>query len=208
LEFFGNFMEFITVIDRWLHILAGSAWIGLLYYFNFLQAPVMAAANADTDGPGSAAISKCAAPRALLWSRWTALVTWLVGALYLAWSPCYTFLGTFTLDAASGYTSDTIIGFGAWRSTIALLNVWALVWPGQKKILRLEPATDDEKAKARRTAFLASRINTRATDINDSIYDGLRPWVYVLRRVCRAVICLWPRPRIAGASMGTTGCLR
>ena len=59
-------MEFITVIDRWLHILAGSAWIGLLYYFNFLQAPVMAAANADTDGPGSAAISKYAAPRALL----------------------------------------------------------------------------------------------------------------------------------------------
>lgn len=153
-------MEFLTEADRWLHILAGITWIGLLYYFNFVQTPAMAAANADEQGPGPAAITKYVAPRALLWYRWAAFVTWISGALYLAWSPFYTFLGAFTLGAASGYTSDTIIGFGAWLGTIMLLNVWVLIWPSQKKILGLAPATDDEKAKARRTAFLASRVNT------------------------------------------------
>jgi uncharacterized membrane protein len=75
-------------------------------------------------------------------------------------SQTYTLLGAFTLGATSGSSSDTIIGFGAWLGTIMLFNVWVLIWPNQKKILGLVPATDEEKAKARRTALLASRTNT------------------------------------------------
>jgi uncharacterized membrane protein len=153
-------MEFLAVIDRWLHLVAGVIWIGLLYYFNFVQVPAMAAATADTGGPGPAAISKYVAPRALLWFRWAALVTWLTGALYLWMSPTYTFWGAFTLGAATGNDADTIIGFGAWLGTIMLFNVWVLIWPNQKKVLGMTPATDEEKAKARRVAFLASRTNT------------------------------------------------
>ena len=70
-------------IDRWLHILAGITWIGLLYYFNFVQTPGLAAAAADKGGPGGAGITKYIAPRALLWFRWAAVVTWLSGAGYL-----------------------------------------------------------------------------------------------------------------------------
>jgi uncharacterized membrane protein len=153
-------MEFLAVIDRWLHILAGIVWIGLLYYFNFVQVPAVAAATADQDGPGPAAINKYVAPRALLWFRWAALVTWLSGALYLMMSPNYTFLGAFTLGATTRADADTIIGFGAWLGTIMLFNVWVLIWPNQKKVLGLVPATDEEKAKARRVALLASRTNT------------------------------------------------
>ncbi|MGH8503996.1 MAG: urate hydroxylase PuuD [Gammaproteobacteria bacterium] len=153
-------MEFLAVIDRWLHILAGITWIGLLYYFNFVQVPALAAANADSGGPGPAAINKYVAPRALLWFRWAAVVTWLSGALYLVWSPTYTFWGALTLGAVSGAPADAIIGFGAWLGTIMLFNVWVLIWPNQKKVLGLVPATDEEKAKARRTALLASRTNT------------------------------------------------
>jgi uncharacterized membrane protein len=153
-------MEFLAVIDRWLHILAGITWIGLLYYFNFVQVPAMAAATADQGGPGPAAINKYVAPRALLWFRWAAVVTWLTGALYLVMSPIYSFWGATTLGATSGSANDTIIGFGAWLGTIMLFNVWVLIWPNQKKILGMVPATDEEKAKARRIAFLASRTNT------------------------------------------------
>jgi uncharacterized membrane protein len=80
-------MEFILSIERWIHLLAGITWIGLLYYFNFVQVPAMAAAAADKDGPGPAAIGKYVAPRALLWFRWSALVTWLSGASYLESAP-------------------------------------------------------------------------------------------------------------------------
>ncbi len=69
-------MEVILGIERWIHFLAGITWIGLLYYFNFVQVPAMAEAAADKDGPGPAAIGKYVAPRALLWFRWSALVTW------------------------------------------------------------------------------------------------------------------------------------
>ena len=78
---------FILSIERWIHFLSGVTWIGLLYYFNFVQVPAMAAAAADKDGPGPAAIGKYVAPRALLWFRWAALVTWLSGAAYLSSAP-------------------------------------------------------------------------------------------------------------------------
>ena len=152
-------MEFLAVIDRWLHLLAGITWVGLLYYFNFVQTPALAEAAADTNGPGPAAISKYVAPRALLWFRWAALVTWLSGALYLMLSPIYTFWGAITLGVSSGSSNDAIIGFGAWLGTTMLFNVWVLIWPNQQKVLGLVPATDEEKAKARRIVFHVSRAN-------------------------------------------------
>jgi uncharacterized membrane protein len=142
-------------LARWLHILSGVMWIGLLYYFNVVQIPGLAAAAADKGGPGGAGVSKYIAPRALLWFRWAALATWLTGAWYLGknFGTAFT-LGNFGQDAY-GLT----IGTGAWLGTIMLFNVWVLIWPNQKKILGIVAATDEQKAKSRRVAMLASRIN-------------------------------------------------
>jgi uncharacterized membrane protein len=149
----------ILTLDRWLHIVAGITWIGLLYYFNFVQVPALAEAAADKGGPGGAGVSKYVAPRALLWFRWAALVTWLSGAFYL-WQAGW-LLGAFTLGFAGAHGVPVVtIGMGAWLGTIMLFNVWVLIWPNQKKVLGIVSATDDEKARARRVAFLASRTNT------------------------------------------------
>jgi len=143
-------MDFIQYgLGRWLHILAGVMWIGLLYYFNFVQAAAMKAAAADGTAAG---ISKHVAPRALLFFRWAAVITWLAGAMMLADK----------LDDAFFFKEKAYypIGVGAWLGTIMLFNVWTLIWPNQKKILGIVPASDEEKNAARRIAFLASRINT------------------------------------------------
>ena len=151
LLFAGGFSgwSFVT----WLHVLAGITWIGLLYYFNFVQVPAAAEAAGDTDGPGPAAISKYVAPRALLWFRWGAVATWLTGAAAL------NYIGGFTTHffATAGVTA---IGVGAWLGTIMLFNVWVLIWPNQKKILGMVEASADEVAKAKNVALLASRTNT------------------------------------------------
>lgn len=140
-------------ISVWLHVLAGVVWIGLLYYFNFVQVPAVATATADTDGPGPAAISKYVAPRALAWFRYGALVTWLTGAAALE------YVGGFSANMF--FTNGvTVIGIGAWLGTIMLFNVWVLIWPNQKKLLGIVSATDAEKAKAKSVAFIASRTNT------------------------------------------------
>jgi uncharacterized membrane protein len=143
----GDFIQHGLV--RWLHIMAGVMWIGLLYYFNFVQVAALKAAQADNTAPG---ITRHVAPRALLFFRWAAVVTWLAGASLLG----NHFLGAFLFQQKI-YVP---IGVGAWLGTIMLFNVWVLIWPNQKKILGLTPASDDEKAKARRIAFLASRVNT------------------------------------------------
>lgn len=139
------------ILDRWLHVVAGTVWIGLLYYFNFVQVPGLAAARADGTNAG---ITKHIAPRALLWFRWAAVVTWLSGAYYLERS------GVGLLDAFMLKDAAAPIGIGAWLGTIMLFNVWVLIWPNQKKVLGLVPAEDAAKAKAARVAFLASRTNT------------------------------------------------
>ena len=139
----------------WLHVLVGITWIGLLYYFNFVQVPGMAGAKADGTAAG---ISKHIAPRALLWFRWAALATWITGALALEAmhaAPGSGFVAAFTFQ--EGYR---VIGMGAWLGTIMLFNVWVLIWPNQKKILGIVQATDAEKAKAAVIAFTASRTNT------------------------------------------------
>src|SRR5580693_10702340 len=150
----------LASLTRWLHIIFGVFWIGLLYYFNAVQTPAMAAAAADKGGPGGAGINKYVAPRALLWFRWSALATWLMGAWLLSLTHGR-FVDTFTFGLLQNPVQDSniIMGIGAWLGTIMLFNVWALIWPNQKKILGIVPATDDEKAKARKTAGMASRIN-------------------------------------------------
>jgi uncharacterized membrane protein len=155
----GNPVTFHPVrADRWLHILSGVMWIGLLYYFNAVQTPGLAAAAADKGGPGGAGISKYIAPRALLWFRWSAVLTWITGAGYLmtgyGTGNVGAILSAFALQ--SGYRT---IGTGAWLGTIMLFNVWVFIWPNQKKILGIVTATDEEKAAARKTAGMASRIN-------------------------------------------------
>jgi uncharacterized membrane protein len=146
-------------LARWLHILSGVMWIGLLWYFNVVQTPGLAAAAADKGGPGGAGVSKYIAPRALLWFRWAAVATWLTGAWYLARSG--NLIGALTLGAGSEPHNyyQLIIGIGAWFGTIMLFNVWVFIWPNQKKILGIVPASDEEKAKARKVAALASRTN-------------------------------------------------
>ena len=141
-------MDYVPALARWLHFMAGVMWIGLLYYFNFVQVAAMKAATADGTQAG---IAKHVAPRALLFFRWSAVVTWLAGAALLG----NQFGNAFTLSHGMAG-----IGVGAWLGTIMLFNVWALIWPNQQKILGLKPATDEQKNKARRVAFLASRTNT------------------------------------------------
>ena len=135
-------------ILRAIHAIAGIAWIGLLYYFNFVQVPALKAAVADGSAGG---ITKHVAPLALLWFRWAALATWLAGAGLLGAN----FTDAFLLQ--NGYEA---IGLGSWMGTIMLFNVWVLIWPNQQKVLGMKKATDEEKGKARRVALLASRTNT------------------------------------------------
>jgi uncharacterized membrane protein len=138
----------------WLHVFFGIIWIGLLYYFNFVQVPAVGEALADNDGPGPAAINKYIAPRALWWFRWGALLTWLTGAAALE------VMGVGLLNAFTLKAGATIIGIGAWLGTIMLFNVWALIWPNQKKILGIVEASADEIAKSKVIALMASRTNT------------------------------------------------
>ena len=141
-------INIVPALARWIHFMAGIMWIGLLYYFNFVQ--VAALKNAAADGTAGG-ITKHVAPRALLFFRWAAVVTWLAGAALLGDQ----FMNAFTLS-----NGMAPIGVGAWLGTIMLFNVWVLIWPNQKKILGMVTATDDEKNKARRVASLASRTNT------------------------------------------------
>ncbi len=144
-------------LARWLHILSGVMWIGLLYYFNVVQTPGMAMAAADKGGPGGAGVNKYIAPTALLWFRWGAVATWLTGIWYLARGA--NLVNAFTFGHFGQDYYGLVIGTGAWLGTIMLFNVWVLIWPSQKKILGMVTASDDEKAKARRVALLASRTN-------------------------------------------------
>ncbi|HEY5703852.1 MAG TPA: urate hydroxylase PuuD [Gammaproteobacteria bacterium] len=139
----------------WLHVFFGIIWIGLLYYFNFVQVPAVADAGADSGGPGPAGINKYVAPRALWWFRWAALLTWLTGAVALELMPGSSFADAFLLKE-----NVLIIGIGAWLGTIMLFNVWVLIWPNQKKVLGMVEATEEQKAKGKFIALMASRTNT------------------------------------------------
>jgi uncharacterized membrane protein len=141
-------------LEVWAHVLAGITWIGLLYYFNFVQVPAVGEALGDEGGPGPAAINKYVAPRALVWFRWGAVATWVTGAAALET------MGTGLLNAFTLAEGAQVIGIGAWLGTIMLFNVWVLIWPNQKKILGMVEASADEIAGAKKVALMASRTNT------------------------------------------------
>jgi len=141
-------------VEVWFHVMAGVVWIGLLYYFNFVQVPAVGAALGDEGGPGPAAINKYVAPRALLWFRWSALLTWLTGAATLET------MGIGIGNAFMLKEGAAVIGIGAWLGTIMLFNVWVLIWPNQKKILGIVEASADQIAGAKKVALMASRTNT------------------------------------------------
>tara|TARA_B100000678_G_scaffold174423_1_gene145458 strand:+ start:111 stop:710 length:600 start_codon:yes stop_codon:yes gene_type:complete len=154
----GNEAVALNTAMIWGHVLSGVTWIGLLYYFNFVQVPALAEAINDEGGPGGAGITKYVAPRALWWFRWGAAFTWLTGAGYLH---LIGKLGSaFELGMRTDDMYSTTIGIGAWLGTIMLFNVWVLIWPNQKKILGMVEASSEEIAKAKNIAFLASRSNT------------------------------------------------
>ncbi len=140
----------------WLHVTVGITWIGLLYYFNFVQVPAVAAALADKE-PGPAAINKYVAPRALLYFRWAAVATWLTGLSGLAQigGGVDGIVNAFMLTGGMER-----IGVGAWLGTIMLFNVWIFIWPNQKKILGMVSASPEEITKAKVVALYASRTNT------------------------------------------------
>src|SRR3954467_1425588 len=134
---------------RWLHIASGVMWIGLLWYFNFVQTPSMPKIP-DEQKP---AVSKVIAPAALFWFRWAAMATLVLG-LILALMNGY--LGK-ALMLQKPFTS---IGIGAWLGVIMWFNVWFVIWPNQKKALGMVTVTPEQKAAAARAAGMASRINT------------------------------------------------
>ncbi len=134
---------------RWLHVLSGVMWIGILWYFNFVQIPSMPKIP-DEQKP---AIGKVIAPAALFWFRWAALATVVTGVL-LAWMSGY--LGQ-ALSLSKGFHA---IGIGVWLALVMAFNVWFIIWPNQKKALGMVQVTAEEKTKAARTAMLTSRFNT------------------------------------------------
>ncbi len=136
-------------ILAWGHFLAGITWIGILYYFNFIQVPFLKVVTPET----KAEAFKHLVPNALWWFRWGALATWVFGFMLLGNQGRIS--GAFLLQG-----QDAVIGMGAWLGTIMLLNVWGIIWPNQKKVLGMKEATPEEKAAAARTALLASRTNT------------------------------------------------
>ena len=127
----------------------GITWIGILYYFNFIQVPFLKVVKPET----KAEAFQHLVPNALWWFRWGALFTWLFGAALL--------MNQGRLGEAFMLQGEhAVIGMGAWLGTIMLLNVWGIIWPNQKKVLGMKEATAEEKAKSARVALLASRTNT------------------------------------------------
>ena len=146
----GFHAEAITesVVLRWLHVFFGITWIGLLYYFNFVQIPTMPSIPAELK-PG---ISKYIAPKALFYFRWAAALTVLLGLL-LAWSNGY------LVEALTLQPQVRLIGIGMWLALMMAFNVWVIIWPNQQKVLGLVEADDAAKAKAARAGLIASRTN-------------------------------------------------
>ena len=146
-----NFLEpaWLAFAFRWLHVMVGVMWIGLLWYFNFVQIPSMPKIS-DEHKP---AISKVIAPEALFWFRYSALLTVVTG-LIVAWLNGY---GHDALMLGEGYQA---IGLGMWLAIIMAINVWFVIWPNQKRALGIVDAEPEVKAKSAKVAMLTSRTNT------------------------------------------------
>ena len=146
--------QFGVFFFRWLHVLSGVMWIGLLWYFNFVQIPNMPKIP-DEQKP---AIGKVIAPAALWWFRWGAMST-IVTGLIVAMLNGY-LVDALTLSVGGGVAKHTAIGIGMWLGIIMWFNVWFVIWPNQKRALGMVEASAEEKAKSARTAMLFSRTNT------------------------------------------------
>jgi uncharacterized membrane protein len=145
---------YLNWLFRFLHVLFGIMWIGLLYYFNFVQIPTMPTVPAELK-PG---VSKYIAPTALFWFRWAALLTVIMGLVIASHPPQG--LSTYLIPALTFQGPLKMIGLGMWLGLIMAFNVWFVIWPNQKKALGLVEADADTKAKAATTAMMFSRINT------------------------------------------------
>ena len=145
---------FWSWLFRYLHVVSGVMWIGLLWYFNFVQVPSMPKIP-DEQKP---AITKVIAPAVLFWFRWSALSTIITG-LIVAYLNGYIH-EAFALGIGSGGGKNTAIGIGMWLGSIMAFNVWVIIWPNQKKVLGIVEASPEEKPAALKKAVMASRINT------------------------------------------------
>lgn len=156
----GGFdLIFWQAVLRWVHVAAGILWIGLLYYFNFVQIRVMPSIPAEL----KPAVGKHIAPEALFWFRWAALVTVLAGlAVMFARGHAYA-AEVLSFGMAGGLVEGDqgfmLMGVGVWLAIIMFLNVWGIIWPNQKRALGIVAVDDDKKARAARVAMLASRTN-------------------------------------------------
>jgi uncharacterized membrane protein len=156
--------QFWQAVFRWMHVVFGILWIGLLYYFNFVQTRKMPEIPAEL----RPALSKYITPEALFWFRWSALMTVLAGFGIAGLHGSTYFAKVFTLGFAGGYDGSpnspdrgyTLMGIGIYLALIMFLNVWGIIWPNQKIALGIKEADADAKAKAGRIATLASRTNT------------------------------------------------
>ena len=158
LHFFGEGFTFDRYFFSWffryLHVLTGIMWVGLLWYFNFVQIPSMPIIP-DEQKP---AISKVIAPKALFWFRWAAIGT-IVTGLIVSYLQGYVYQAMI-LGIGSGDPKNTTIGIGMWLGIIMAYNVWFVIWPNQKKALGIVDCSPEEKAKSVKTAMLFSRANT------------------------------------------------
>ena len=145
---------FWSWLFRYLHVVAGIMWIGLLWYLNFVQIPNMPKLS-DEQKP---AITKVIAPAVLFWFRWAALAT-IVTGLIVATLNGYVH-DAMILGIGSGGGKNAAIGFGMWLGLIMAFNVWFVIWPNQKKVLGIVDCPAEEKPKHLKTAVMASRINT------------------------------------------------
>jgi uncharacterized membrane protein len=143
--------SWIAFFVRWLHVLSGVMWVGLLWYFNFVQIPSMPKIP-DEQKP---AVSKVIAPTALFWFRWAALATLGTGLLLALLNGYLVQALTF-----SGSGPAKLIGIGMWLGIVMAYNVWMVIWPNQKIALGMVEADADTKKKAARTEMITSRVNT------------------------------------------------
>ena len=167
LKFNEDFWRFVV---RWLHVLSGIMWIGMLYYFNFVQTPSMPKIP-DEQKP---AITKVVAPEALFWFRWGAMSTITFGII-LALLNRY-FVDAVLLGITSKSPNHTLIGIGMWLGTIMWFNVWFIIWPAQKKVLGLVEASPDAKKAAARTGLLFSRTNTLSVPMLYCMISAQNPY--------------------------------
>lgn len=142
----------VNTLFRWLHIFFGILWIGLLYYLNFVQVPVMPSIPAEQKG----AVTGHIAPKVLFYFRYAALLTVITG-LVVAYVSGYVHRAL-VLNGATA--NENLIGLGMWLALIMAFNVWFIIWPAQKKILGIVTASDEAKAAAAPRALIASRLNT------------------------------------------------